>query len=140
MIVVGSDHGGYELKEAIKEHLISRGFEVLDVGCRGESCDYPDIAKAATMQILNGKCEKGVLCCGTGIGISIAANKISGIRAALVSEPVSAKLSKLHNNANVVCLGGRIIGTVLALDSVDAWLDAKFEGGRHQIRIDKIEK
>ena len=140
MIVVGCDHGGYELKEEIKKHLISKGYEVADVGCDGENCDYPDIAHAATDKIVSGECEYGILCCGTGIGVSIAANKVKGIRAALVSEPVSAALTKQHNNSNMLCFGGRVTGPALAIGCVDAWLSAEFEGGRHQIRVDKIEK
>lgn len=140
MIVIGSDHGGYELKEFLKEHLKNRGIEVLDIGCDGESCDYPDYAKAAAAKLADGSCECGILCCGTGIGISIAANKCRGVRAALVSEPVSARLAKEHNNANILCLGGRVTGNALAAGCVDAWLDAEFLGGRHAIRVDKIGK
>ena len=139
MIVIGSDHGGYELKEFLKTHLAEKGIDYIDIGCEGESCDYPDYAKEAAKRIMIGECEKGILCCGTGIGISIAANKCPGIRAALVSEPVSACLAKEHNNANILCLGGRVTGNALAAACVDAWLEAEFQGGRHAVRVNKIE-
>lgn len=139
MIVIGSDHGGYELKEFLKTHLKEKNIEFLDIGCDGASCDYPDYAKEAAKRITEGECDKGILCCGTGIGISIAANKCTGIRAALVSEPVSARLAKEHNNANILCLGGRVTGNALAAACVDAWLAAEFQGGRHAVRVDKIE-
>ncbi len=139
MIVIGSDHGGYALKEFLKTHLTEKGMDYLDIGCEGESCDYPDYAKEAAKRIAAGECEKGILCCGTGIGISIAANKCPGIRAALVSEPVSARLAKEHNNANILCFGGRVTGNALAAACVDAWLEAEFQGGRHAVRVDKIE-
>ncbi len=140
MFVIGSDHGGYTLKEFLKKHLEARGIEYKDIGCNGESCDYPDIAAKAVCEIVEGRCEKGILCCGTGIGISIAANRHEGIRAALVSEPCSARLTKQHNNANILCFGGRVTGEVLAAECVDAWLDAEFEGGRHKTRIDKLDQ
>ncbi len=139
MIVIGSDHGGYELKEFLKTYLAEKGIDYVDIGCEGESCDYPDYAKKAAEKITSGECEKGILCCGTGIGISIAANKCPGIRAALVSEPVSAALATEHNNANVLCLGGRVTGNILAVACVDAWLSASFAGGRHAERVAKIE-
>ena len=137
-IAIGSDHGGYSLKEYLKMHLQSKGIEVCDFGCDGQSCDYPDIAKPVAEAVASGKYTYGILCCGTGIGISIAANKVKGIRAALVSEPVSARLTKEHNNANILCMGGRTIGEVMAAECVDAWLNAEFGGGRHQERINKI--
>lgn len=140
MLVIGSDHGGYTLKEAIKVHLTNRGIRVLDVGCKGETCDYPDIAHAACEKIQSGEAECGILCCGTGIGISIAANKYRGIRAALVAEPFSAKLAKEHNNANILCLGGRTTGENLAIDCVDAWLDAAFLEKHHTARVFKIHR
>lgn len=139
MIVIGSDHGGYELKEFLKTYLTEKGIALVDIGCEGESCDYPDYAKKAAEKITSGECEKGILCCGTGIGISIAANKCPGIRAALVSEPVSAALATEHNNANVLCLGGRVTGNLLAAACVDAWLAASFAEGRHAQRVAKIE-
>lgn len=139
MLAIGSDHGGYELKEHIKKHLEERGIEYKDYGTYTEdSCDYPDIAKTVCTAINAGECERGILVCGTGIGISIAANKIDGIRAALCSDVFSAKMSKQHNNANVICLGGRVTGRELAFMIVDAWYDDEFLGGRHQNRVDKI--
>lgn len=141
MIGIGSDHGGFELKEKIVKHLKEKGIEVADYGTySAESVDYPDIAEKVCRHILDGSCESGILICGTGIGISIAANKIKGIRAALCSDVYSAKMTKRHNNANVITLGGRVIGEELAYEIIDAWMDASFEGGRHQARVDKISK
>lgn len=141
MIAIGSDHGGFDLKNEIKKHLEGRGFEVKDFGTYSkDSVDYPDIAEAVCRPVAKGEFEFGVLVCGTGIGISIAANKIEGIRAALCSDPYSAAKAKEHNNANVITLGGRVTGVDLAMTIVDAYVDAKFEGGRHQGRIDKIMK
>lgn len=139
MIAIGSDHGGFELKEHIKKHLEERSLEYKDFGCYDEnSVDYPDIAEKVCNAINSGDADKGILVCGTGIGISIAANKIDGIRAAHCHDVYSAEMTKRHNNANVICMGGRIIGRELAFKIIDAWLDAEFEGGRHQKRIDKI--
>ncbi len=139
MIAIGCDHGGLELKESIISHLKDRGFEVKDFGTyTKDSVDYPDIASKVCPEVLNGNCEFGILICGTGIGISIAANKHKGIRAALCSDPYSAAKTKEHNNANVICLGGRVTGPDLANTIVDAYIDAKFEGGRHENRIGKI--
>lgn len=138
-LMIGSDHGGFELKEAVKKHLEELGHEVTDVGCYSpESCDYPDIAKAGCEKITSGECERGILICGTGIGISLAANKIKGIRAACCSDTYSAKYTRLHNDANVLCFGGRVVGDGLACELVDAYLSVEFEGGRHQRRVDKI--
>lgn len=139
MLAIGSDHGGFELKNHVMKHLDELGIEYKDYGCYDEnSVDYPDIAKAVGEAVANGECEKGILICGTGIGISIAANKIKGIRAALCSDVYSAKMTKEHNNANIICMGGRVIGRELAFMIVDTWLGAEFQGGRHQARIDKI--
>lgn len=139
MLAIGSDHGGYELKEHIKKYLDEKGVEYKDFGCYDEnSVDYPDIAQKVCDAINNKECENGILVCGTGIGISIAANKIDGIRAAHCHDVYSAEMTKRHNNANVICMGGRVIGRELAFKIVDAWLGAEFEGGRHQTRIDKI--
>ncbi len=139
MIAIGSDHGGYELKEHIKKHLDERNLEYKDFGCYDEnSVDYPDIAEKVCNAIIAKEADKGILVCGTGIGISIAANKIDGIRAAHCHDVYSAEMTKRHNNANVICMGGRVIGRELAFKIIDAWLDAEFEGGRHQKRIDKI--
>ncbi|MDD2954878.1 MAG: ribose 5-phosphate isomerase B [Oscillospiraceae bacterium] len=139
MIALGSDHGGFALKQEIKKFLDSRGIEYKDFGTyTEESCDYPQYAKLVCDAVVSGECEKGVLCCGTGIGISIAANKVKGIRAALCSDYFSAKYTRLHNDANVICMGGRTIGPGLALELVDVFLSTPFEGGRHQRRIDQI--
>lgn len=138
-IVIGCDHGGLEHKNAIKEHLLSRGFEVLDHGIyENVSVDYPDIAVKVCKSIVSKECELGILVCGTGIGMSLAANKFKGIRAAVCSEHFSAKYTRLHNNSNILCLGGRVIGVGTALELVDLFVDTPFEGGRHQKRIDKI--
>lgn len=139
MLAIGSDHGGFELKNHVMKHLDELGIEYKDYGCYDEnSVDYPDIAKAVGEAVASGECERGILICGTGIGISIAANKIKGIRAALCSDVYSAKMTKEHNNANIICMGGRVIGRELAFMIVDTWLSAEFQGGRHQARIDKI--
>ena len=139
MIVLGSDHGGFELKEAIKKHLDEKGIQYTDVGCYDTaSVDYPDIAKAACEKIVSGECERGLLFCGTGVGISIAANKVKGIRACCCSDCFSATYTRLHNDANVLCMGGRIVSAGLGAMIVDQFLNTEFEGGRHQRRIDKI--
>ena len=139
MIAIGADHGGFELKEHIKKHLDELGLEYKDYGTYSEeSVDYPDCAKPVCEAVMDGTADKGILICGTGIGIYIAANKHKGIRAALCSDVYSAKMTKVHNNANVICLGGRVTGRELAFMIVDAWLNAEYEGGRHQARIDKI--
>lgn len=139
MLAIGSDHGGYELKEYLKKHLEERNIEYKDYGTYTEdSCDYPDIAETVCAAINGGECDRGILVCGTGIGISISANKIDGIRAALCGDVFSAKMSKQHNNANVICLGGRVTGRELAYMIVDTWYDEKFLGERHQNRVNKI--
>lgn len=138
-IAIGCDHGGLEHKNAIAEHLRERGFTVTDCGIyEQKSVNYPEIAEKVALEIVNGKAELGILVCGTGIGMSLAANKIKGIRAAAVSEHFSAKYTRLHNNSNILCLGGRVIGVGTALELVDLFVDTKFEGGRHQTRIDMI--
>jgi len=139
MIAIGCDHGGINLKEIIKKFLDEKGLEYEDFGTYStDSCDYPDYAKAVCEGVISGKCEKGILICGTGIGMSIAANKIDGIRAAHVTDTYSARMTKEHNNANVICLGERITGCDLALEIVNAYLNAEFQGGRHQNRVDKL--
>lgn len=139
-IVLASDHGGYELKESIGHHLRQRGLEVLDQGTFvQESVDYPDYAALAAKKVLEEGCL-GIIFCGTGIGISIAANKVKGIRAALCHEEYSARMARRHNDANILALGGRTLGVDLAKSIVDAFLEADFEGGRHQRRLDKIMK
>ena len=140
-IAIGSDHGGFKLKNIIIKHLETQGYEVKDYGTYStDSCDYPVYAKAVAKSVANGENEKGILVCGSGIGVSIAANKVKGVRAALCHESHSAMLSRLHNNANVLCLGERITGESLALDIVDVWLKSEYEGGRHQRRIDMLDE
>ncbi len=138
-IGIGSDHGGYDLKEVVKEYLESKGIEVLDYGTDSEeSVDYPDYGKVVGESVVSGECDRGIVICGTGIGISIAANKVNGVRCALCGDTYSAKMSRAHNNANVIALGARVIGVGLALDIVEAWLDTEFEAGRHERRVNKI--
>lgn len=138
-IVIGCDHGGFEHKNAIVEHLESKGHEVVDCGIyENKSVDYPDIAVKVCEQITSGNCERGILVCGTGIGMSLAANKVNGIRAAACSEHFSAKYTRLHNDSNIICLGGRVIGIGTALELVDLFIETEFEGGRHQTRVGKI--
>ncbi|MBC2856713.1 MAG: ribose 5-phosphate isomerase B [Cetobacterium sp.] len=139
-IALGADHGGFELKEIIKSHLEKKGFEILDKGTySSESVDYPNFAKEVSKSILTNEAKYGILICGTGIGISITANRFRGIRAALCGNTTMAKLTREHNDANILALGARITGDVLALDIVDTFLSTDFEGGRHQKRIDLIE-
>lgn len=138
-IAIGCDHGGFEHKSAIAEHLKARGFEVLDCGIyENKSVDYPDIAIKVAEKINDSTCQLGILVCGTGIGMSMAANKVKGIRAAACSDHFSAKYTRLHNDANILCLGGRVIGIGTALELVDLFVDTEFEGGRHINRIQKI--
>ncbi len=138
-LVIGSDHGGIHLKEVLKQHLAERGIEVTDAGTyTEESCDYPDIAVKVCREITDGHAERGILICGTGIGMSMAANKVRGIRAALCGDVFSATMSREHNDANVICLGERVLGPGLALSILDAWLDTDFAGGRHERRVNKI--
>ena len=138
-IAMGCDHGGYELKEAIKADLTAKGYEVEDFGTYStESCDYPDFAAAAAKAVANGACEKGIVVCTTGIGVSIAANKVKGIRCALLGDVLSAEMTRRHNDTNMMALGAGITGKNLALKIVEVWLGTEFEGGRHQRRIDKI--
>ena len=139
-LTIGSDHGAVELKETVKTILADYpDIEVNDVGTFGtESVDYPDIAEKVCAEIVDGRSERGIVLCGTGIGISIAANKIKGIRCALCNDVYSAKKSREHNNANVLAMGGRVLGFGPAEEIVRAWVTTEFEGGRHQRRIDKI--
>ncbi len=138
-IAIGCDHGGLDHKNAIAEHLQKRGFEVIDFGIyENVSVDYPDIAVKVTSAVVSGECDRGILVCGTGIGMSMAANKVKGIRAAVCSDHFSVKYTRLHNDANILCLGGRVIGIGTALELADLYVDTEFEGGRHQNRIDKI--
>lgn len=140
-IALGCDHAGFKLKNEIIKHLSEKGYETEDLGTyTEESCDYPDYAEIVANDILKGNSDLGILVCGTGIGISIAANKINGIRAAVCSDTFSAHASREHNDANILALGARVVGTGLAMDIVDAFLSAHFAGGRHQKRVDKIKK
>ena len=135
-IAVGSDHAGFNLKNTIKKYLEEKGYEVKDCGTNStDSCDYPVYAKAVAKSVASGEYEKGILCCGSGVGVSIVANKVKGVRAVLAHESLTAKLSRNHNDANVLCLGERITGEALALDIVETWLHSEYEGGRHQRRI-----
>jgi ribose 5-phosphate isomerase B len=142
MIAIGSDHGGYDLKQRVVKYLEEKGFEVKDVGCHSKaSCDYPVFGHAVAEAVTSGECEKGIVICTTGIGISMAANKHKGIRCALCSEPLSAKMTRLHNNANVLALGAGLIGPNMANEIVDTFLNTEFSGDeRHQRRIDLIEE
>ncbi len=139
MIALGCDHGGYALMQKVKEHLTAQGIEFHDFGTYSqESCDYPVYAEAAAKAVAGGECSLGILICGTGIGISIAANKIPGIRAALCSDCFSAEMTRRHNDANMLAMGARVLGEGLALKIVDTFLSSEFEGGRHQRRVDMI--
>ncbi|MFI3300928.1 MAG: ribose 5-phosphate isomerase B [Candidatus Gastranaerophilales bacterium] len=139
-IAIGSDHGGFDYKTQIFEYLSNKGYECIDCGTYEKvSCDYPEFAYKVADKILSNQASCGVLVCGTGIGISIAANKIKGIRAALCSDTFSAHASREHNDANILCLGERTIGVNLAFDIIDTWLQASYEGGRHQKRLDMLE-
>lgn len=141
IIAVASDHGGFELKNRVREHLKERGIKVVDLGTDSEeSVDYPVYGKACAEAVASGKADLGVVCCGTGIGISIAANKVKGIRCGLCTSVQMAELTKKHNNANMIALGGRTTDPDLALQIVDRWLDTDFEGGRHQRRVDMLDE
>jgi ribose 5-phosphate isomerase B len=138
-ISLGCDHGGFELKEYIKKHLENKGFEVFDTGTYSlDSVDYPDYGEKAALLVANKEADKGIVICTTGIGISIAANKVDGIRCALCTDSFMAKMTRLHNDANMLALGAGIVGKNLAIDIVDTWLDTEFEGGRHSKRVEKI--
>lgn len=139
MIAIGCDHGGYELKLAVESYLNDNKLEFVDCGCKGEKVDYPDIAEKLCGKITSGECDKGILICGTGIGMSMCANKVKGIRAAVCGDTYSAKFTRLHNDANVLCMGGRVIGAGLALEIVREFLNNEFEGGRHIARLDKMK-
>ncbi len=139
-IVVGCDHAAYELKEAIKAKLIGEGHEVIDVGCDStESVDYPKYGHAVGRTVASGEAERGIAVCGSGIGISIACNKVPGIRAALCTSVEMAEMCRRHNNANVVCMGARMISQELAFDIIDTWMTTDFEAGKHLRRINEIE-
>jgi len=139
-IYIGSDHAGYDLKMAVREFLVEQGFDVVDVGTYSkESCDYPDYARKVAENVVKDKESFGILICGTGIGMSIAANKVPGIRAALANDIIAAKLSRSHNNANILCMGGRLIGKELSFEIVKTFLITPYDGGRHERRLRKIE-
>ena len=139
-ISIACDHGAYQLKNKVAQHLKDRGHEVVDFGTNGpESCDYPDFAAQAARAVADGTCEKGIVLCTTGIGVSITANKVKGIRCALLSDVLSAKMTRLHNDTNMMALGAGIVGENLALEIVDTWVATPFSGeARHQRRIDKV--
>ena len=138
-IALGADHGGWALKEAVKQHLDALGVAYQDFGTYSEeSVDYPDMSVPPCEAVVKGECEKALLFCGTGVGISIAANKVKGIRACCCSDTFSAKYTRMHNDANVLCMGGRVVGAGLACELVDVFLNTEFEGGRHARRIAKI--
>lgn len=140
-IGIGSDHGGFELKEQIKAYFESEDIEYVDYGTNStDSVDYPDYGKRIGEAIVNGEVDKGIVICGTGIGISLAANKVKGIRCALCGDTYSARMSRQHNNANALALGGRVIGRDLAIEIVSVWLKSEFEGGRHERRVNKISE
>ncbi len=139
-VAIGSDHGGYALKEYLKPYIAEMGHELIDVGCFSEdSVDYPEQARAVTELVSQGNADRGILICGTGIGMSIAANRMPGIRAALCHEIFTAVMSRRHNDANVLCMGGRVTGPGLALEMVKAWFSTDFDGGRHQRRLNMID-
>ena len=138
-IALGCDHGGYELKQFIMKTLEKLGYEYEDFGCYSlESCDYPDFGAAAARAVAEGKCDRGIVICTTGIGVSITANKVKGIRCALLSDLMSARLTRQHNDANMMALGAGVVGEKLALEMVDLFLTTPFEGGRHARRVDKV--
>lgn len=139
IIAIASDHGGFELKEEIKKDFDKRGIRCIDLGTDSEkSVDYPVFAAKLCAKILDGECALGILCCGTGIGMSIAANKFDGIRAACASDSFSVRFTRLHNDANVLCLGGRVVGAGLGCELANLFISTEYEGGRHQKRLDMI--
>ena len=138
-LIIGCDHAAPELKAQVRDHLIARGFDVMDVGVHTtDSCNYPDIAHALCEKLQSGECDLGILICGTGIGMSMAANKHRGIRAACCSDTFSARLTREHNDANVLCFGARVVGLGLALDLADVFVDTEFQGGKHKTRVDMV--
>ena len=138
-IAMGNDHSAIELKNIIKEFVESKGYEVIDFGTNTpESCDYPVFGEKVGRAVASGEADLGIVICGTGVGISLAANKVKGVRACVCSEPYTAKLSKMHNNSNVLAFGARVVGSEMAKMITEEWLDAKYEGGRHQRRVDML--
>ena len=141
MIAIACDHGAYALKESIKKHLDEKGLAYKDFGTKDlASCDYPDFAGPAALSVASGECEKGIVVCTTGIGVSITANKVEGIRCALLGDLMSAKLTRQHNDTNMMAMGAGVTGEMLALQIVDIWLETEFQGGRHQNRVEKMMK
>jgi len=139
-IIIGCDHAAYQLKEKVKAYLVEKGFDVEDVGTYSEeSVDYPDFGIKVASMVSNGNFMRGILLCGTGIGMSMVANKFPHVRAALCTEPFSAEMSRRHNDSNILVLGGRMIGETLAMETVRVWLETPFDGGRHQQRLDKFD-
>ncbi|MEA4965973.1 MAG: ribose 5-phosphate isomerase B [Oscillospiraceae bacterium] len=139
MIALACDHGAYDLKEALKKLLEKKGLSYQDFGTYSmESCDYPDFAGLAARAVASGECDRGIVCCTTGIGVSITANKVRGIRCALVSDLMSARLTRQHNDANMLAMGAGVVGEKLALEIAEVWLDTPFEGGRHARRVEKM--
>ena len=139
MIALACDHGAYDLKEALKKHLEAKGLACKDFGCYNkESCDYSDFVAPAARAVASGECDRGIVCCTTGIGVSITANKIKGVRCALVSDLMTARLIWQHNDTNMLAMGAGVIGEKLALEIADVWLDTAFEGGRHARRVAKM--
>ncbi len=139
MIALACDHGALALKEAIKTHLEAKGLSYKDFGTDStDSCDYPDFAAPAARAVASGECEKGIVCCTTGIGVSIVANKIPGVRCALLHDHMSARLTRQHNDANMMALGAAITSPMMAMELIDIFLETEFQGGRHQRRVDKI--
>ena len=139
MIAIACDHGAVALKEAIKKHLAGRGLTCKDFGTNStDSCDYPDYAGPAALAVASGECDRGIVCCTTGVGVSITANKVKGVRCALISDLMSARLTRQHNDTNMLALGAGVVGEKLALEIVDTWLDTAFEGGRHARRVEKM--
>ena len=138
-IAIGCDHGALDLKNKVIAHLTAKGYEVVNFGTDTlDSCDYPDFAAPAAKAVASGECEKGIVLCTTGIGVSITANKVKGIRCALLSDVMSARMTRQHNDTNMMAIGAAVVGPMLALEIIDTWLGTEFEGGRHQRRIDKM--
>ena len=139
MIALACDHGAYALKEEVKKHLDKLGLEYKDFGTNSlDSCDYPDFAGPAAQAVASGECDRGIVMCTTGIGVSITANKVKGVRCALLSDIMSARMTRQHNNTNMMAIGAVVVGPMLAMEIIDTWLGTEFEGGRHQRRIDKM--
>ena len=138
-IAIGCDHGALDLKNKVIAHLTAKGYEVVNFGTDTlDSCDYPDFAAPAAKAVASGECDKGIVLCTTGIGVSITANKVKGIRCALLSDVMSARMTRQHNDTNMMAIGAAVVGPMLALEIIDTWLGAEYEGGRHQRRVDKM--